>query len=352
MKSIQIYSFLLYIIIICNFFIIGTYFYNFISLSQNLSINSYVSSEASLGLTVETDISCGNNICEGAETCSTCSSDCGTCSTAGAGGPGGGGGSSSGGGSGGASSPNSPKFTLNNENFNLQIVSGNSESSELVIKNTYYVPITLVITSVGITDYILFNTLSITLAPGESKSLLFTINAPEPGVYAGKVIVSYGSFSEEALVLLNVVSEGVLFDATVTVPDLYRVLRAGQRLPVLIELTEVGDGKGVDVTMNYVIKDFNNDVKYTESETFYVQGTKSYSKRFSTAGLDPGDYVLGAELVYPGGFATSSAYFKISETVLTLQTWVAIIIVFVAIMVVIFSIIFFRRKSNNVIKLS
>jgi hypothetical protein len=105
------------------------------------------------------------------------------------------------------------------------------------------------------------------------------------------------------MVLLNVVSEGVLFDATITVPDLYRVLREGQRLPALIELLEVGGETGVDVTMNYVIKDFDGNTRYTESETFYVNGAKSYSKRFSTLGLEPGDYVLGVELIYVGGFA-------------------------------------------------
>ncbi|MGV8142006.1 MAG: hypothetical protein ACP5NS_00020 [Candidatus Pacearchaeota archaeon] len=305
-------------------------------------ISAYASGTGELNLTVEASTAtCGDSICNGAETCSSCDSDCGACASAGSGSSGGG---SSGGGA--AATSSTPRFSLDQSNINIQIVSGTSQSNELIVENTGSIPITLSVVSSGIDQYVIFKDKELILAPGEKKSLIFTINAPEPGIYAGKIILTYRDISREALILVNVVSEGVLFDATVTIPDLYRVLRANQRLPVLIELTEVGNGKGVDVTMNYIIKDFNNDIKYTESETFYVEGTKSYSKRFSTNGLEPGDYVLGAELVYPGGFATSSAHFKISETVLTLQTWIGIVVFFIAIMVVIFSIIFFRRKQN------
>ncbi len=314
--------------------------------SSNKVISGYASGSGEINFTVEaSNALCGDLICNGAETCSSCPGDCGVCPVAGTGGGAGGGG-----GGGAAATSSTPRFSLDESNINIGIVSGTSESEEIVVKNTGKIPITLSVTSSGITKYILFKNNEIILAPGEEKSFIFTVNAPEPGIYAGKIIFSYRDITREALILINVVSEGVLFDATVTVPDLYRVLREGQRLPVLIELTEVGDGKGVDVTMNYVIKDFNNDVKYTESETFYVKGTKSYSKRFSTSGLEPGDYVLGVELVYPGGFATSSAHFKISDTALTLQTWLAIIGLFVALAVIIISIIFFRRRHSNVPK--
>ncbi len=336
----SILSFLI-ILLLSNFFI-----NSLIDNLNNKSISAHASSEASVGLIIEGDTSCGDAICNGAETCTTCSTDCGVCASAAAASSGGGGG----GGGGGGASVAVPSFKTSKSNTNIRIVSGTSESNEIIVENTGTIPITLIVSSLGISEYIIFDKSNIILAPGESKSLIFTVNAPEPGVYAGKILLTYQGVTQETLVLLNVISEGVLFDATVTIPDLYRVLRAGQRLPVLIELTEVGDGLGVDVTMNYIIKDFSDSTHYTESETFYVQGTKSYSKRFSTKGLKPGDYVLGVELVYPGGFATSSAHFKISDTVLTLQTWLAIIGVFVALMLVFVSIIFFRRKQNSMPK--
>ena len=254
-----------------------------------------------------------------------------------------------GGGGGGATAlSGTPDFESSEETFNLQIVSGESDTKEVIIKNTGKILLTIKVSATGLEKYLAFNTDTLVLKSGESMPLTFTVTAPEPGVYAGKIILKDGSLIKEVLILLNVVSEGVLFDVTLTVPELYRTLRAGQRLPVLFELTEVGAETGVDVTMKYIIKDFDGNTFYIDSETFYVLGTKSYSKKFSTAGLAPGDYVLGVEMTYPGGVATSSSHFRVSETVLTLQTWIALGALFVAIFVVVLSIIFYKRYKSQV----
>lgn len=308
-------------------------------------LSGQASSQATIGVTIESsDAQCGDDLCNGAETCSTCPGDCGVC-------PSGGSGGSSGGGGGGGSYSSSPSFQLSEDNFNLKIVSGESQTNEVIITNNGATVLDIALSVTGIESYVYFNSNSLSINPGQSVPLRFTIDAPEPGVYAGKIILTYQGISKEVLVLLNIVSEGVLFDATVTIPDLYRVLREGQRLPVLIELLEVGGETGVDVTMNYVIQDFNGNIYYTESETFYVEGAKSYSKRFSTAGLKPGDYVLGAELVYIGGFATSTAHFRISDSLITPQTWVAIGSLVVALVVCFLAVMFFKRHSKKQIKL-
>ncbi|MEK6811473.1 MAG: hypothetical protein AABX96_03120 [Nanoarchaeota archaeon] len=307
------------------------------------NISAHSSSEGNIGLSVEGQgYFCGDSLCNGVETCSSCSSDCGACSSTS-----GSGGSSGGGGGGGGVASGTPNFELNNENFNLKIVSGESETNEVILENTGVGVMDIKIAVTGIEKYISFNTDSIHISPGESFSLIFTIDAPEPGVYAGKIILTYQGITREVLILLNVISEGVLFDTTVTVPDLYRVLRPGQRLPALIELIEIGDETGVDVTMNYIIKDFDGNVHYTESETFYVLGAKSYSKRFSTNGLDPGDYILGVELIYIGGFATSTAHFRVTDSIVTPQTWVAVGALVVALVVALMAVIFFRRHSKQ-----
>ncbi|MEK6894136.1 MAG: hypothetical protein AABX10_01605 [Nanoarchaeota archaeon] len=307
----------------------------------NSKLAGHSSSDASVGVFVETSgATCGDDLCNGAETCSICEEDCGVCSVSTTG-------TSSGGGSGGGAYSATPDFTVSETNFNLKIVSGESETSEIILENIGSEILNISVRVTGIENYIVFNTNYISLNPGQRVPLRFTVNAPEPGIYAGKILLSYQGITREVLVLLNVVSEGVLFDATVTVPDLYRVLREGQRLPALIELLEIGGETGVDVTMNYIIKDFDGNVRYTESETFYVQGAKSYSKRFSTSGLEPGDYVLGVELIYIGGFATSTAHFKISDSLITPQTWFAIGALVIAIIICVLAILFFRHSSKQ-----
>lgn len=316
-------------------------FFSFEVYSSHRAITTNNFNNGEINLTIEAAPSvCGDASCSGSETCSTCSSDCGACPVAGSG-------SSSGGGGGGGPSALKPKFELSENSFTINSISGTSDSKQFVITNTGVISLTLSISTTGITPYLASIPKTVVLAPGESFPLTFTLNAPEPGVYAGKIIVESQGIKEELIVLYNVLSEGVLFDVTVTVPDLYRVLRPGQRLPTLIELTEVGGEAGVDVTMNYVVKDFDGKTHYTESETFFVHGTKSFSKRFSTQGFEPGDYVLGIELTYPGGFATSSAHFKISSTEITPQMWIALISGLVALIVVIFATIFFVKRNKK-----
>jgi len=337
MVNIRLIKILLVIAIISSLaslsFSIWTYTFDFGS-----KLSAHSSSQAEVGLSVEQSSAyCGDNLCNGAETCSSCSTDCGICSS----------GSS---GSGGGSTYSAANFKVNKDNFNIKIVSGDSQTNEVIVENTGNIPLNIKISAVGIENYIEFSSDSIYISKGGVSSFNFKVNAPEPGVYAGKIILTYQGITKEILVVLNVVSEGVLFDTVVTVPDLYRILRQGQKLPALIELLELGQETGVDVTMTYVIKDFEDHIYYTESETFYVKGAKSYSKRFSTSNLEPGDYVLGVELSYLGGFAVSTAHFRISDSLITPQTWVAIGSIILTLIVIILAILFFRKKSKEKVK--
>ena len=255
------------------------------------------------------------------------------------------GGGSSGGGGGGSSgvSTGASSFNLDKQDFNIKIVSGDSQTNEIIIENNGTSALSIKPIVKGIERYVSFDNDLITVAPGQSSSIRFTINAPEPGVYAGKIVIG----SKEVIIMLNVASDGVLFDTIITVPEAYRVLTSNEKLPVLIELIEVGDEVGVDVTMSYVIKDFEGNTYYTESETFYVSGAKSYTKQFSTKDLKPGDYVLGTELVYIGGFATATAHFKIYDSAFNVQTWVSIIALFVSLIIAFITFMFFRKHSKQ-----
>lgn len=338
----KVNRFLFFILIISTIFsFLGLTFSIWVySYDYSSKLSAHSSSQANIGFSVESSEGiCGDDLCNSEETCSTCPGDCGVCSSSTTG-------SGSGGGGGGGSAL--PNFKVSKDNFNIKIVSGDTITNEFLIENTGSTKLDIIVSVSGIEDYIYFNSNLISLPSGKSVPLRFTIDAPEPGVYAGKILLTYQGITKEVLVLINVVSEGVLFDATVTIPDLYRILREGQRLPVLIELLEVGGETGVDVTMNYVVKDFDGNDYYAESETFYVKGAKSYSKRFSTAGLRPGDYVLGIELIYIGGFATSTAHFRISDSLITPQTWVAIGTLVIALIVCLFAILFFKRNKDKV----
>ena len=259
------------------------------------------------------------------------------------------------GGGGGGGTPTLPKYTefnVDTESFNIQIVSGESSSEEIIIENIGDNLGFIDIEIIGVEDFLSLDKDNLVLEEGEDGSLVIGITAPEPGVYAGKIILTSGNFVKEIFILLNVISDDVLFDVSITIPDLYKTLQIGENLPTLIELLEIGDGEGLDVSLNYIIKDFEGNLIDSEFETLYIVGAKSFNKMFSTSILEAGDYVVGVELTYPGGFATSSAHFRISKTVVNYKTMVSLLLSLMALLIVIFSILYYKKisKKNKVIK--
>jgi len=133
----------------------------------------------------------------------------------------------------------------------------------------------------------------------------------ETGIYAGKIILNSQNLEKEILTTLNVQSKNTLFDMIVTIPE--KEILNGRTLMAQFNLLPVGE-KGVDVTIKYLIKDFQGRVFFENSETFYVDSEKSFIKEFDTDNLVTGDYVLGAEMTYIGGVAVASTQFEIVES--------------------------------------
>ena len=101
-----------------------------------------------------------------------------------------------------------------------------------------------------------------------------------------------------------------MFDVSLEI--LEDAINKEDKLKAQVNLTPFGE-RGGDVTLKYLIKDFNGKIYYEESGTFYVDKEMSFFKEFSTDKLKIGDYVLGVEMTYTGGFASASSIFSVSE---------------------------------------
>jgi hypothetical protein len=73
----------------------------------------------------------------------------------------------------------------------------------------------------------------------------------------------------------------------------------------------MGEQQRIDATLNYIIKDFSGRTYMAESETMMIEGQKTFKKQFYPKNLLPGNYIIGLELVYPNGVATTSAHFSV-----------------------------------------
>lgn len=218
------------------------------------------------------------------------------------------------GGGGGGSAAVTSDFKLGSGSYETTLSNDKTESANIKLTNTENAERTFLISQTSLGGIIFINNNTIKLGPRESTNIEFTILAPsEPGLYAGKIIVATGTTKKEILVSVNVNSGKSLYDIIVTIPKELKTISLGENLEAQIDLLQAGLKKSMDVTLNYIIKDYDGNIYLKESETIQVYDKKTHTKEFHTAELVEGNYVLGVELIYPDGVAVASSQFRIGE---------------------------------------
>lgn len=188
---------------------------------------------------------------------------------------------------------------------------------------------------------------TIVVAPGETKNLEVIFVAPEtPGIYTGKIWIG----GIDVSVTLNVKTKLLLFDSNIIVLNKdYQVAR-GSPLKTSVTLVPMGEPERLDVTLNYVIKDYLGKIYLTQSESLLVEKEVEFKRNFGTGMLPLGKYIVGLELIYPGGVAPSSAYFEVIKR--SPVNFLALIIFFLIIIIIIIIILLIiylirRRQERN-----
>jgi hypothetical protein len=219
-----------------------------------------------------------------------------------------------GGGGGGAPVTASSELVVNPKSLNIPLILNESKERTIKVQNIGGSDLKVTLEVRSLTDVIEISQedLSFTLGPKEKRDISVKINAPaEPGIHTGKIIVN----GQEVLLSLSVSTRRLLFDAGLVIPDEFKLINLGGLLSSQITLIPMGENPYLDVTLNYLVKDFEGNVYLSESETILITGQKTFRKEFSTKNLPAGDYVLGLELLYPStnptDVATSSSHFKI-----------------------------------------
>ena len=286
------------------------------------------------------DYTCGNGVCNGAETCSVCSADCGVCAVTSASPD-----SGAGGGGGGAVQAKPDKgVEIDTHDINLNLVLNSNKERAIRITNKGNKEKSIFVGQKNLDGMVLIKESSFTLAPGETTEIRVIFLASEkPGIYTGKLIIA----GNDVLVSVNVRTKELLFDAMIVVPNEEKIISVGGNLDAQVTLIPMGEEPRVDVTLNYVVKDYDGNTYMTESETILVEGQKTFKKQISTKGLPVGGYVVGLEVVYPGGVAASSSHFEVSQETkysLTIVIVVAAVGVFV---LTAFAILLSRKYKKN-----
>jgi cysteine-rich repeat protein len=250
---------------------------------------------------------CGNGIVETGEQCddgNTVSGDgcSATCQTEAVTPPGGGGG-------GGEPSLN---IAVSPTEFNINLAVDTTTPRTIQVTNLGTSQVVATV-SHNLGSHAIIENTSLTIPGGGSVELnVVFVALSEPGVFTGTINIG----GQTVLVSLNVKTELLLFDSNIVVLNENYQVAQGEELRTLVTLIPLGDPSRLDVTLNFIIKDFRNQLFLTRSETLLVDSQVQLNRNFDTGALPLGDYVVGLELVYPNGVAPSSAHFKVVERIL------------------------------------
>lgn len=196
------------------------------------------------------------------------------------------------------------------QEINLKMAVNTNQKEIIKITNNEATTKTLQISQSNLYKLVILGTNSITLLSGETKELEVIFVAPnETGIFTGRIIIG----DKQVSVSLNIKTKLILFDSNVIVLNRNYKISQGKPLKTKVELIPMGDKERMDVTLNYVIKDYSGKIYTTKSETVLVEEKTSFYRNFETGNLPIGKYIIGLELVYPGGVAPSSAHFEIVE---------------------------------------
>jgi len=222
-----------------------------------------------------------------------------------------------------------------------------STVEQLTIKNTGDAKLDFSLSVEALEGFVLITKDSFSLNANEETVIDLRVFAgKEPGLYTGSILIQANGLKRKIPIILEIITEKVLFDVKLDLPPKYREILQGENLKAQISLFSMATAKKVDVILYYLIKDFKNNLIAEESETFAVENQASFTKTFHTEDLVPGSYVVAIEARYADSFALSSDTFKVVEKILPIPTTeklFTILLAFVVALVIIYFLLKMRK---------
>lgn len=227
-----------------------------------------------------------------------------------------GGGAAAVGGGGGGLIPRKEEkdYSLSKGSIKIKLTLGESVKETLTIKNTGKAAISVSLDIEGVKDYLSLSDDSVDLEADEDITIILDFIGRNVGGFAGRIVAIGDGITKTIPIILEVITELVLFDVKLDIPAENAEVEPGDELKTQITLLNVGAPERVDVFATYFIKDLRGNIVHEESETFAVEKQISYPKVFRIhESTEPGSYVVVIEIRYVDSFAVSSQLFRVVE---------------------------------------
>lgn len=132
----------------------------------------------------------------------------------------------------------------------------------------------------------------------------------------GKAVFLLNKLSGADIVAKEELGKEALFDAKVTISNLFQIVKSGREVIAKIELLNVNSIGQVDVNVNYYITDKENKTIAQGSDTLAVEAVTSFVRSLIVPyNTKAGTYSFNVEIKYQDNFmASSHAEFKVMRT--------------------------------------
>lgn len=300
---------------------------------------------------------CGDGTCDGSETCSDCPADCGACPAAPAVA------AAVGGGGGGGVSPKITRdFSVDRSVIKIMVKQEEFFKTSIKIKNTEDIAQNFqLMLSNSLREFVVLSGDAFYLQAGEEKTIdlsFVSTNETEPAVYTGNLEAATAYKTKQIPIIYSIKSKMVLFDVSLDIPAKYREILPREELLLQLTLFNLGGVGKTDVSVEYIIKDFEGNTIIEESNIVAVETQVSFSKTIILpSDIKPGEYVVIAQVKYDSSVGSSSVIFHIIEKEKPFISLISNKYVIILIGIITFAILFIlfleheRKKMKNVLKI-
>jgi Sec-independent protein translocase protein TatA len=269
-------------------------------------------------------------------------------------------GSPGGGGSSGGSTTtpvSKEKFSVDKELIKISTKVGETFKVSLKIKNLGSEESTFSLES-NLKDKLIFSEEKFSIKPQEEKTIELTFYSTKevkPDVYPGEISISSQGEIKKIPIIFEIESKQVLFDISLDIPSKYKEIFPGEDLLIQLTLFNLGEVGKVDVSVNYVIKDFEGNTISENDEMIAVETQASFSRTIKLpSGIKPGEYVVATNVKYGNSVGTSSNIFRVKgeekSKLWNNSLFLALIGIIIIIIVIIIIFEYEHRKLGSSIK--
>ncbi len=199
------------------------------------------------------------------------------------------------------------------------ISDGSLVSRDLKITNTGTEATNIYINQKGLNNIAIINKSVLRINPGEYKltSIIFSPSYRNvgnlPGVYTGSIVLSNGEI-KNIMAVVEIESEDKIIDLNINFMQQLNDILQGEDLNVEVRIFNLKSINPVNAQIEYLIKDFDDNIILEEEEEVLVKGQTSFLRLFNLpSNIKTGNYVFAAKINYENSTGTSSYIFNINE---------------------------------------